>query len=60
MVSMIEILNKKIKLLQLDRIEPKPAESKAELYNKNRKQFISITLMLPERGAGHTPEEQCS
>lgn len=52
MVSMSEILNKKNKLLQLDWIEPKQL--------KDWKPFISITLTLPERGAGHTPEEECS
>lgn len=31
MVTMSEILNKKIKLLQLDWTEPKPIKSKAEL-----------------------------
>lgn len=47
----------KIKLLKLDWIEPKWIKSKADIYDEDWKQFISITLMLPERGAGHAPEE---
>lgn len=39
MASMIEILNKKMKLLQVAWTEPKAIKSKDEFYIKGQKQF---------------------
>lgn len=50
MASMIEILNKKMKLLQLAWTEPKAIKSKVEFYIKGQKQFY-INLSDPKNGS---------
>lgn len=56
MASMIEILNKKMKLLQLDWTEPKAIKSKVEFYVKDWKQFYINNISDPKMGAGYTEE----
>lgn len=51
MAGMIEILNKKMKLLQLDWTEPKAIKSKAEFYVKDRKQFHINNISDPKNGS---------
>lgn len=48
MASTIEILNKKIKSLQLDWTEPKAIKSKVEFYVKDQKQFDINNISDPK------------
>lgn len=43
MAGMIEILNKNMKLLQLDWTEPKAIKSKVEFYVKDQQFYINIS-----------------